>query len=42
MADGLDKLVIARLREIHAELQGIGARLGDHGCRLGKLSPRQA
>lgn len=40
MADDLDKLVIAHLREIHAELQGIGAKLEDHGCRVGKLDTR--
>ena len=34
MESDLDNLVVANLREIHAELQGIAGRLTEHGHRF--------
>jgi hypothetical protein len=40
MESDLDNLVVANLREIHAELQGIAGRLAEHGQRFDKLDRR--
>jgi tetrahydromethanopterin S-methyltransferase subunit G len=40
VVDDLDNLVVAHLREMHAELQGISAKLEEHSHRLDKLDKR--
>lgn len=42
MTNELDDLVIAHLREIHAELQTIAGRLGEHNQRLERIEKRFA
>jgi hypothetical protein len=37
MPSELDSLVIANLREIHAELRGINAKLDDHNRRFDRI-----
>src|SRR5262245_22377822 len=40
MADDLDHLVVAHLRDIHAQLQGISAKLEEHDRRFDPIDKR--
>lgn len=40
MENELDNLVVAHLREIHAELQGITAKLEEHDGRFDRIEKR--
>jgi hypothetical protein len=42
MADDLDALVVAHLREVHAELHGLAAKSEEQSRRLDKLDSRLA
>jgi hypothetical protein len=40
MASETDNLVVANLREVHAELQGIAGKLAEHDRRFDRLDKR--
>lgn len=40
MANDLDNIVVANLREMHAQLQGIAAKLEEHDRRFDRIDKR--